>query len=66
MNCDITSKGIQKERLKQAKQTGADVLTVACPKCHIHLSCTMKDDFVKDNYAMDIRDISTVVLERME
>ncbi len=66
MNCDITSKGIQKERLKQAKQTGADVLAVACPKCHIHLSCTMKDEFVKENYEMDIRDISTVVLERME
>ena len=66
MNCDITSKGIQKERLKQAKQTGADVLTVACPKCHIHLSCTMKDKFVEENYHMDIRDISTIILERME
>jgi len=66
MNCDTTSKGIQKERLRQAKQTGADVLTVACPKCHIHLSCTLKDDFVKDNYDMDIKDISTVVLERMK
>ena len=66
MNCDITSKGIQKERLKQAKETGADILTVACPKCHIHLTCTMKDKVVKDNYEMDIRDISTVVLERME
>ncbi len=66
MNCDITSKGIQKERLRQAKQTGADVLAVACPKCHIHLSCTMKDSFVKENYKMDIKDISTVVLERME
>jgi len=66
MNCDITSKGIQKERLKQAKETGAEVLAVACPKCHIHLSCTMKDKFVEDNYHMDIRDISTVVLERME
>jgi Fe-S oxidoreductase len=66
MNCDITSKGIQKERLKQAKQTGSDVLTVACPKCHIHLSCTMKDEFVKDNYAVDIKDISSVVLERIK
>jgi len=66
MNCDITSKGIQKERLKQAKETGADVLAVACPKCQIHLSCTMKDKFVKENYEMDIRDISTVILERME
>ena len=66
MNCDITSKGIQRERLKQAKETGAEVLAVACPKCHIHLSCTMKDTFVKENYDMDIRDISTVVLERME
>lgn len=65
MNCDMTSKGIQRERLKQASDTGADILAVACPKCQIHLTCTMKDDIVKEKHGMDIKDISTITLERL-
>jgi Fe-S oxidoreductase len=65
MNCDTTSKSIQKERLKQAKDTGADVLAVACPKCKIHLVCTMKDQAVKDKHGVQIRDISAITLDRM-
>jgi Fe-S oxidoreductase len=66
MNCDITSKKIQTERLKQAKDTGAEVLAVACPKCQIHLVCTMKDRSVRDNYGITIRDIASITLERMQ
>ena len=65
MNCDMTSKGIQRERLKQASDTGADVLAVACPKCQIHLTCTMKDSIVKEKHGMEIKDISTITLERL-
>ncbi|UCH11436.1 MAG: (Fe-S)-binding protein [Fidelibacterota bacterium] len=66
MNCDRTSKAIQTERLRQAKSTGADVLAVACPKCQIHLTCTMKDQLLKDKYGLTIRDISALTLERMQ
>ncbi|MBC8395463.1 MAG: (Fe-S)-binding protein [Candidatus Marinimicrobia bacterium] len=66
MNCDTTSKSIQKERLKQAKDTGADVLAVACPKCQIHLVCTMKDQAVKDKHGVQIRDISAITLNRIK
>ncbi len=65
MNCDLTSKAIQTERLKQARDTGAEVLAVACPKCHIHLTCTMKDQAVSDKYGIRIRDIAAITLERM-
>jgi len=65
MNCDTVSKSIQKERLKQAKETEAEVLAVACPKCQIHLVCTMKDQAVKDEYGVKIRDISAITLDRM-
>lgn len=65
MNCDTISKSIQKERLKQAKDTGADILAVACPKCQIHLVCTMKDQAVKDKHGIQIRDISAITLDRM-
>jgi Fe-S oxidoreductase len=66
MNCDVYSKAIQTERLKQARQSGAEVMAVACPKCQIHLTCVMKDKSVRENYAVKIRDISSIVLERME
>lgn len=65
MNCDLTSKMIQTERLKQAHETGAEVLAVACPKCQIHLTCAMKDKAVNEKYGIRIRDISAITLERM-
>ncbi len=65
MNCDLTSKTIQTERLKQAHETGAEVLAVACPKCQIHLTCAMKDQAVSEKYGIRIRDISAITLERM-
>lgn len=66
MNCDVKARSIQVERLRQAKETGADVLTVACPKCQIHLVCTLKDDKLKEEYGISIQDISSVALERMK
>jgi len=65
MNCDITSKNIQTERLKQAHATGAEILAVACPKCQIHLECTCKDAVVKEKYGLKIQDIAEITLERM-
>ncbi|HEX7320828.1 MAG TPA: (Fe-S)-binding protein [bacterium] len=43
MNCSAFSKQLQLERIKQAKNTGADELVVACPKCEIHFTCAMKE-----------------------
>lgn len=65
MNCDVTSKKIQTERLRQAKATGAETLAVACAKCQIHLVCTMKDRQVNANYGLKIRDIASITLERI-
>ncbi len=39
MNCDATSKQIQRERLVEAKVSGARTLVTACPKCQIHFRC---------------------------
>ena len=38
-NCDATSKQIQKNRLEEAKSTGAKTIVTACPKCQIHFRC---------------------------
>jgi len=65
MNCDGTTRKIQNERLRQAEQTGAETLAVACPKCHIHLQCTQqhRDD---TDWSIAIKDISTITLERIK
>lgn len=65
MNCNTASKTMQVERLKQARDTGAEVLVVACPKCRIHLTCAMKDQDVAEKYDIQIRDIAAITLERM-
>ena len=52
MNCDRASKAIQMERLQEAKQTGAELLVTACPKCQIHLTCAMKDQHLGGSLAV--------------
>lgn len=43
MNCTTYSKSIQLARLKEANETKADLLVLACPKCEIHFNCAMKE-----------------------
>ncbi len=43
MNCSNYSKRIQITRLKEVKETGADLLITACSKCEIHFNCAMKE-----------------------
>jgi len=37
------SKELQRERLVQPKETGADPSVTACPKCQIHWKCLMAE-----------------------
>ncbi|MFH1851306.1 MAG: (Fe-S)-binding protein [Candidatus Neomarinimicrobiota bacterium] len=64
MNCDGTTRKIQNERLRQARETGARTLAVACPKCHIHLQCTRQHQDDPD-CSLSIQDISTIILRRI-
>ncbi len=43
INCGATSKLLQREKLRQAGETGAPVMLTTCPKCQIHLSCAARD-----------------------
>jgi Fe-S oxidoreductase len=43
VNCGGSAKMIQREKLRQAQQTGAQVMLTACPKCQIHLTCAARD-----------------------
>ncbi|MGQ9665042.1 MAG: (Fe-S)-binding protein [bacterium] len=43
MNCSNYSKRVQRTRLKEAKETGAELFILACSKCEIHFNCAMKE-----------------------
>ena len=65
MNCDRASKGIQMSRLREARETGADLLVTACPKCQIHLTCAMKDAHLNGSLNMEIKDFATLVADSL-
>jgi Fe-S oxidoreductase len=65
-SCDRYSKQIQVERLREAKETGADVLATACPKCQIHFKCAMKDPNLGGEIGIEMKDIAELVAEALD
>ena len=67
INCDAYSKQIQVQRLQEARATGADLLVTACPKCMIHLTCTIRDPLMQGKkIKMEIRDLVSVLADQIE
>jgi Fe-S oxidoreductase len=62
MNCSKCSGLIRLERLEEARQTGAQTLITACPKCQIHFRC------VKWSYDVDMEivDLYDLVADRLK
>ncbi|MEW5736279.1 MAG: hydrogenase iron-sulfur subunit [Thermodesulfobacteriota bacterium] len=63
IGCDAFSKALQRKRLSQVRDSGAQVLVTACPKCRIHLSCAMDDPFESNAGSLPIMDIVSVLAE---
>jgi Fe-S oxidoreductase/coenzyme F420-reducing hydrogenase delta subunit len=59
--CDSYTKAMQVKRLRQAKETGSNLLVTACPKCQIHLRCAMEDPFLGEEIKMEIMDLTSVI-----
>jgi len=66
MNCNMFSKMLQASRLKEAKDTGAELLITACPKCMIHFKCAQKDPANAGELSIDIKDLSEFVSESLQ
>jgi len=64
-SCGQVSKNIQVERLREAKATGADLLVTACVKCQIHFKCAQDDAELEDELSIEIRDLTTLLAERL-
>ena len=54
---------MQVERLTEAKDTAANLLVTACPKCQIHLNCTLSEKLPanKESFAIETCDLSVLV-----
>lgn len=67
-NCDSFSEKMRVERLKQATRTGASTILTACPKCQIHMRCTLstkcEDEGVDPK--LQVKDMITYVAENLE
>ncbi len=59
--CDSYSKALQVKRIRQAQNTGSDLLVTACPKCQIHLRCAMQDPFLGQELNMDMMDLTSLL-----
>ena len=63
INCTQVNKKIQVEKLKEAQSTGATTMVTACPKCNIHLNCTMHDNGF--HFDIKLKDLTTLVAEAL-
>ncbi|UCH20620.1 MAG: (Fe-S)-binding protein [Deltaproteobacteria bacterium] len=63
--CGRASKNIQVERLTEARATGADLLVTTCVKCQIHFRCTQQGSQSSDAVDIRIRDLTTLLADRL-
>lgn len=59
--CDSYTKALQVKRLRQARETGSDLLVTACPKCQIHLHCAMEDPFQGSEIEIEMMDLTSLM-----
>jgi Fe-S oxidoreductase len=64
-SCGQVNKNIQSSRLEEASNTGAEMLVTACFKCQIHLQCALKAPGNNDQSQLTIRDLTTLLAERI-
>ncbi len=64
--CGAFSKALQVKRIRQAKETGSDLLITSCSKCQIHMKCAMEDTFLMDELCMDMSDLVSVIADTIE
>jgi len=64
INCGASSKLIQREKLRQARETGARVMLTTCPKCQIHLSCASRD--VAAEHKIEVTDLTSWIGQALD
>jgi heterodisulfide reductase subunit D len=63
--CDAYNKALQVKRIRQARDTGSDLMVTSCPKCQIHLRCAMEDPFIGQDLSMEMADLTCIIAKTM-
>jgi Fe-S oxidoreductase len=66
VGCDSFSKALQVKRIRQARESGSDLIVTACPKCQIHLRCAMEAPLLEDELEMEVSDLTELIAETIE
>ncbi|MHC5037544.1 MAG: (Fe-S)-binding protein [Planctomycetota bacterium] len=64
--CGPVSRMLQRERLREAVDTGAETLATTCPKCRIHFACARLGEGAEQAKALAVRDVVEVLAEALE
>ncbi|MFC1725306.1 (Fe-S)-binding protein [candidate division KSB1 bacterium] len=65
MNCSFYSKKIQMMRLKEAKDTGAELFVLSCPKCEVHFNCAMREEELKGELNIQTEQMVTFIADAL-
>lgn len=66
LNCNDENKRIRQKKMREAVETGAEILVTPCAKCQIHLKCLQNDKSEKmagTEYKIKIVDFSTAIAQ---
>lgn len=66
MTCSFYSKKIQNLRLKEAKDTGAELFLLSCPKCELHFNCTMQDKDASEEIKIPTEQLVTFIAHALK
>jgi len=68
MSCNSATMKLQLERMEEAKKTGADCLLTFCPKCQIHLNCSISEElpFEKEKVDLPVKDLTVALAELLD
>jgi|Deesub1362A_J573_1020465.scaffolds.fasta_scaffold00005_337 Fe-S oxidoreductase len=64
VNCDDENKEIRRKKMKDALETGAEIMITPCAKCQIHLKCLQRDKSEPD-YNIEIMDFTTALVKAL-
>jgi len=64
-NCDATSKRIQTDRLKGAKDVGAEMMVTSCPKCYVHFKCALQGETIPEDQKVEVKDLIVLLAEAL-
>ncbi len=67
LSCEPETKVYREQRLKEAREAGAEALVTSCPHCTIHFSCTVcEDQKLPVQHNVKVEDMVTLVGRQMK